>query len=254
MTAQFRRLSDLEADITYRYSIGGVKARHPSTRIRNLINVAWQHLRTIVSLAADGTFLEATAALPLPTAPAITGEAYSEIPWPLNASRIFGVRVQTVTGGRWYPLRRLPWVAHHDLQYSRLFTDYARQPGPRAYCARSIPRGVEAAETTGNIMIWPVATQGSYRLWYLENWTPQVEDDDIFNGHSDWFEFIIYSVLVKMLGPDADSKKNYAMWSVERDRFQQLIEDECKSLEDGMPLEPTDGRWDGVDPEGFDAL
>lgn len=254
MTAQFRRLADLEEDIRYRYSIGGVKARHSSPRVRQLINSAWQSLRTIVSLAADGTFLEATGVLTLPTAPPIAGEAYVEIPWPLNASRIFGVRCLTVTGGRWYPLRRLPWVAHHDLQTSRLFGDYARQRGPRAYCSRSIPRGVETVETTGNIMVWPVPTQGSYRLWYLENWTPQVEDDDIFNGHSDWFEFIIYSVMVKMLAPDGDAKKNYGMWSVERDRFQQLIEDECKSLEDGMPLEPTDGRFDGEDPEGFDGF
>ncbi len=254
MTAQFRRLADLEADIRYRYSIGGVKARHDSPRVRNLINVAWQQLRTIVSLAGDGTFLEATAALALPTTPVITGEAYSEIPWPTNASRIFGVRVQTVSSGRWYPLKRQPWVAHHDMQSSRLFADYARQTGPRAYCSRTIPRGVETVETAGNIMIWPVATQGNYRLWYLENWTPQVEDDDIFNGHSEWFEFVIYSVMIKMLGPDADAKKNYGMWSVERDHARELIEDEVKSLEDGMPLEPTDGRFDGIDPEGFDGL
>jgi hypothetical protein len=172
----------------------------------------------------------------------------------VNASRIFGIRCQTVTGGRWYPLKRLPWVAHHDMQTSRLFADYARQMGPRAYCSRSIPRGVETVETAGNIMIWPIPTQGSYRLWYLENWTPQVEDDDLFNGHSEWFEFVIYSVLVKMLSPDADSKKNYAMWSVERDNARTLIEDECKSLEDGMPLEPTDGRYDGSDPESFDGI
>jgi len=254
MTAQMRRLQDIEDDIKYRFSIGGVKSRHPSPRIRQLWNVGWQQLRTIVSLAADGTFLEATAPLALPTTPVITGEAYSELPWPVNASRIFGVRCQTTSAGRWYPLKRAPWVAHHDLQNSRLFVDYARQPGPRAYCSRSIPRGVETTETAGNIMIWPVATSGNYRLWYLENWTPQVEDDDLFNGHSEWFEFVIYATLVRMLSPDADSKKNYGMWSVERDRHQQLIEDECKSLEDGMPLEPTDGRYDGVDPEGFDAL
>ncbi len=255
MTAQFRRLQDLEDDVRYRFSVGGVKARHPSTRIRNLINVAWQQLRTIVSLSSDGTFLEATAALALPTTPVISGEAYSEIPWPVNASRIFGVRCQTVTGGRWYPLKRIPWVAHHDFQSSRLFADYARQPGPIAYCTRSVPRGVETTETAGNIMIMPVATSGSYRLWYLENWTPQVEDDDLFNGHSEWFEFVIYSTLIRMLSPDADSKKNYGMWSVERDRMQELIEAEALKLEDGMPVEPTDGRLDGGDPDGYwDAL
>ena len=255
MTAQFRRLQDLEDDVRYRFSIGGVKTRHPSPRIRNLINVAWQQLRTIVSLCADGTFLEATAALALPTTPVITGEAYSEIPWPLNASRIFGVRVQSTTGGRWYPLRRIPWVAHHDYQFERVLESYRRQPGPIAYCARAIPKGVETTETVGQIMLMPVPRGGLYRLWYLENWTPQLEDDDIFNGHSEWFEFVIYSVLIKMLSPDADSKKNFGLWSVERDKALELIESEAKAMEDGMPVEPTDGRYDGMDPEGaWDAL
>lgn len=254
MSSQFRRLQDLEDDVKYRYSIGGLKNRHPSPRIRNLINVAWQHLRMIVSNAADGTFLEPTAVLTLPTTPAVTGETYAELPWPVNAARIFGVRVQTVTSGRWYALRRLPWVSYQDLQTPRISSDYARQPGPVAYCARNIPRGVETVETTGNIMVWPVPTQGSYRLWYLENWTPQVEDDDLFNGHAEWFEFIIYSVMIKMLSPDKDSARMYPQWSVERDRFKEMIEEDARRLEEGMPLEPTDGRWDGVDPEGFDAL
>jgi hypothetical protein len=255
MSSQFRRLQDLEADVRYRFSIGGVKARHDSPRIRQLINVAWQQLRTIVSLCNDGTFLEPTGALTLPTAPVITGEAYCEIPWPLDAARIFGVRCQTVTSGRWYPLKRVPWVAHHDYQFGRTLETFRRQPGPIAYCTRSIPKGVEQVETTGNIMVMPVPTQGLYRLWYLQNWTPQVEDDDTFSGHSEWFEWIIYSVCIKMLSPDADSKKNYGMWSVERDKCQELIEAEAKALEDGMPVEPTDGRFDGMDPEGaWDAL
>jgi hypothetical protein len=254
MSAQFQRLADLEEAIKYRFSIGGVKARHTPIRIRQLINIAWQHLRNIVSNASDGTFLEATGILALPTAPPVAGEAYVEIPWPLNAARIYGVRCLSVTGGRWYALRRLPWSAHHDLQTPRLFADYAKQPGPAAYCARNIPRGVETVETTGNIMLWPVPTQGSYRLWYLENWTPQVEDDDTFNGHAEWFEFIIYSVMIKMLSPDKDSQRMYPQWATERDRFQSMIEEDARRLEEGMPLEPSDGRFDGVDPEGFDAL
>ncbi len=254
MSSQFRRLQDLEADITYRYSIGGVKARHSSPRIRRLINVAWQQLRNIVSLAADGTFMEATGALALPTTPVITGEGYAEIPWPTNASRIFGVRCQSIVNGRWYPLRRVPWVSHHDFQFDRVLEAYRRQPGPVAYCARAIPKGVETVETAGQIMIMPVPTGGLYRLWYLENWTPQLEDDDLFNGHSEWFEFVIYSVMIMMLGPDKDSARMYPQWSVERDLAKDMIEDEAKSLEDGMPVEPTDGRYDGFDPEGPDAL
>ncbi len=251
MTFGFRRLSDLEEDIKYRFSIGGVRSRHPSSRIRNLFNISWTQLRTIVSLANDGTFLDATAPANLPTTAAIAGEIYSEIAWPVNAVRIYGVRVRTVTNGRWYPLKKIPWAAYHDYQYDQVIEAYRRQPGPRAYCARSMPSANEATEVTGSIMVLPVPTGGVYRLWYMTAYQPQVEDDDLFAGHDEWFEFAIYATLIKMLSPDADMKKNYAMWSIERDNARALIESTAMRLDDGMSMEPRNARDDGDDLDGW---
>jgi hypothetical protein len=248
---QFRRLQDLEKDITYRFSTAGVRNRHPPDRIRALINASWQRLRAIVSLADDGTFLDATPVTPLPTAPAITGEVYSEIDWPLDAARIYGIRAQSSAASRWYPLKKIPWAAFHDFQFDALLEGYRRQPGARAYCSRTIPRAVETVETVGKIMIVPVPTGGSYRLWYMQAWQPQVEDDDLFPGHEDWFEFVIYDVMIKMLGPDADSRKMYTPWAQERKEARDLIESTASRLSDGMAMEPRDARDDGFDPEGY---
>lgn len=251
MSYQFRRLQDLEEDIRYRFSTAGVRNRHPPDRIRALINASWQRLRAIVSLADDGTFLQASDVLSLPTSAAVSGEVYAEIDWPLDAARIYGLRAQATSSSRWYPLKKIPWAAFHDYQFDALLEGWRRQPGARAYCSRTIPSGVETVETVGKIMIVPVPTGGNYRLWYMQAWQPQIEDDDTFPGHEDWFEFVIYDVLIKMLGPDADSKKMYLQWAGERKEARSLIESTALRLSDGMALEPRDARHDGDDFEGF---
>jgi hypothetical protein len=248
---QFRRLQELEDDIKYRFSTAGVRNRHPPDRIRALINASWQRLRAIVSLADDGTFLQATDVASLPTSAAVTGEVYAEINWPLDAARIYGVRVQDTSSSRWRPLKKIPWAAFHDYQFDALFEGWRRQPNVRAYCSRTIPSAVETVETVGKIMILPVPTAGSYRLWYMQAWQPQIEDDDTFPGHEDWFEFVIYDVMIKMLGPDADSKKMYMQWAGERQGARSLIESTASRLSDGMAMEPRDARGDGDDFDGF---
>lgn len=251
MSYQFRRLQDIEEDIKYRFSVGGVRNRHPSPRIRNLYNVSWQQLRAIVSLADDGTFLEATDPANLPTSAAISGEVYAEVDWPVSAVRIYGLRVQATASSRWYPLKKIPWSAFHDFQSDALFEGWSRQPKPKAYCSRTIPKVVSKTETAGKIMILPVPQQGRYRLWYMEAWQPQVEDDDPFPGHEEWHEWAIYNTMIKMLGPDADSKKQYPIWSAERQLARNMIEATANRLSDGMAMEPRDARGDGEDPEGW---
>lgn len=251
MSYQFRRVKDILEDIRYRFSTGGVRNRHPPDRIIQLHNVSWQQLRAIVSLVDDGTFLEATDIDDLPTSAAVSGEVYAEIDWPVSAVRIYGVRVQATSSSRWYPLRKIPWAAFHDYQFEGLLDGWRRTPGPRAYCSRTIPKAVETVETAGKIMIVPVPTGGRYRLWYQEAWQPQVEDDDLFPGHEEWHEWAVYNTMIKMLGPDADSKKQYPIWSAERQLARNMIEATANRLSDGMSMEPRDARGDGEDPEGF---
>lgn len=244
-------MSDVLEDIRYRFGAAGLKNRHTPPRILQLFNVSMQEVQKRVSLADDGTFLDATAVLTLPITPAITGEVYSEIPWPVNAMRIYGVRVLPSTGGRWYPLKKIPWAALHDFQYEPLIESYTRQPGPVAYASRRVPRGVETTETSGAIMIIPVPKGGSYRLWYMQNYEPQVEEDDLTNSQSGWIEWCIYDTMIKMLGPDGDAKRAYTMFAHERTRQEALIEAEAVRLSDGMAEEPRDARGDGFDDHAW---
>lgn len=243
----------IESEITYRFSISGVTARHTTGsggRIRDLFNISWQKLRELVALSSDGSYLVGTASLNLPTTPAVTGETYAEIDWPLDAIGIYGVRVQTApTAGRWYPLKRIPFAAYQDYQYEGLFAGYAPNRGPIGYTPRLIPTNSGATETVGKIMLTPVPTGGVYRLWYLQAWAPQTADTSTFPGLAAFHEWAIMDTLLAMLGPDANARKQADLWILAQSRAEQRIADRASQLESGVALEPRDARGDGYDQE-----
>lgn len=179
------------------------------------------------------------------------GEVYAEIDWPVNAARIYGVRVQNATGQRWRPLKKIPWSAFHDYQNDALFEGWRHQRSVKAYCSRAIPKSSGATEVPGKIMILPVPLGGLYRLWFMEAWQPVIDDGALIPGHEEWHEWTIYNVMIKMLGPDADSKKQYPIWSSERAQARLLIESTAVRLSDGMAMEPRDARGDGEDGDGW---
>jgi hypothetical protein len=250
VTFQFRALSAIEADIQYRYSIAGVTARHSSGvagRIRQLFNVSWQELRELVALESDGSYLVGTAPAPLPTTATVTGETYAEVDWPVDAIGVYGVRVQLQTGGRWYPLKRIPWAAYQDFQYASVLNAFTQQPGPIGYTARMLPDGSGATEVAGKVMITPVPRGGQYRIWYLQAWAEKTANTDTFPGHAAFIEWAILNTCIKMLSPDADSQRAYTMWDRERAKCEARIQARARRLDDGLALEPRDARGDGYD-------
>lgn len=253
MTLAFRTMLQLEGDVQYRYSVSGVTARHTAGsggRIRQLFNGSWRQLREVVSLASDGSFLTGTAPAALPLVAAVTGDVYAEIDWPLDAVGVYGVRVQTQTNGRWYNLKRIPFAAFTDYQSSDLLLSFPTSRGPIGYCTRLLPDGVGAVETVGKIMVVPVPRAGNYRLWYLSAFTDRTADTDTFNGLAEFYEWAILQTCIKMLSPDADSSKQYAMWIQERERVEELITARAKRFE-GDAVEPRDARYDGYEDTGW---
>jgi hypothetical protein len=250
MTFGFKTMLEIEGSIQYRFSVGGVTARHtpgPAGRIRALFNGSWRRLREIVSLASDGSYLEGTAPAALPTTAAVTGEVYAEIPWPLGAVGVYGVRVQTATGGRWRNLRRIPFTAYQDFQEDNLLYSLPPMRGPIGYTSRLLPDGVGSVETVGQVMITPIPTGGLYRLWTLSAFASRTADTDTFNGFSDFFLWAELDTCIQMLSPDADSQGVYSMWSAERKAARDLIETRAARLEAGDAQEPRDARGDGYD-------
>lgn len=247
MSRQFLRRQDLIDQVRYRFGSAGVKLRHPVEIMRQLIEDSIQELVQRVGLSDDGAYLDATAVAALPTTAAVTNEVYAEVDWPVNAAAIMGVRcfVAGFNQNRWYPLKKIPWSAIHDFQSQGFLSSLLSQPGPIAYASRSIPSGSETTETVGKVMIVPIPRAGSYRLWYRANHQPQREDNDLFNFQAGWSEWVVLNTCIKMLGPDADARKSYMMWDIERGRQQELLEAGARRLSDGMAMEPRNARNDG---------
>lgn len=248
-TFQLRALSDIVADIQYRFSIGGVVLRHPATRIKQLYNVAWQAVRETVSEFNDGSFLKGTDPANLPITAPVTDEVYAEIDWPISAIGVYGVRVKV--GTRWYPLKRIPWAAYQDFQYQGFFETFTAAKSPRAYVPRYLPDGNTDSGQVGKIMIIPVPQTGVYRLWYLEAWQPQTADGYLFSGHTEFIELAILETLIKMLGPDGNQGDKYTMWSNERKALRDRIETRASRLDSGTSMEPRDARGDGRDVDAW---
>lgn len=252
MTFQYRTIQQLESEVQYRYSVSGVTARHTAGatgRLRDLINISWQKLRELVALSSDGSYLQGTAILTLPIVPAITGEVYAEIDWPLDALAVYGVRVKVNTN--WYALRRAPWAAYQDEQIESLFPGWDSTQGPIAYTPRLIQSNAAAAETAGKIMIWPVPKSGVYRLWYLQAWAPQVADGSTFPGMAAFHEWVVLDTLCMMVQPDANSRKQYELFAMERQKTEERIVARASQFDNGLAIAPRDGRFDGNDPDYF---
>lgn len=255
MSFGWRTMLALEGDITYRFSISGVTQRHSTGvagRVRQLFNAEWRSTRELVALASDGegAYLVRSATLALLTTPAVTGEAYIEIPWPTDAVAIASVRV-LVSGTRWYPLQRVSFNAIHDYQTETGFTGYSPNRGPRVYASKLLPDGVGSTETAGTIMIAPVPVSGSYALWYLQGWADRTADADTIPGMADWIEHAILGTLMKMASPDGDSQAQYAMWRDQRQEIEDQITSRAQKLAGSLPLEPRDARGDGWDLDRY---
>lgn len=255
MSFQYRSMQQLESEIVYRFSISGVAARHSvgaTGRIRDLFNASWQKLRELVALSSDGSYLVGTAPAALPVVPAVTGETYAEIDWPVDAIGIYGVRVLLTTGGKWYPLKRMPFAAYQDFQYQGLFQS-ATPRGPSHYTPRLIPTNTTTVETPGKIMLTPVPQGGTYRLWYLQGWAPQLTDTVTFPGHAVFHEWAILDTLLAMLGPDGNARGQAKLWLLQLERAEERIAARASQFESGVALEPRDARGDGYDQEQWNG-
>lgn len=254
MTFGWRNVLAIEGDITYRFSISGVTARHSigtTGRIRQLFNASWRRTRELVALSFDGGYLKRTGVLTLPVTATVAGEHYVEIPWPTEAIGVYGVRCQMSTGGDWYPLKRASFAGIHDFRNSSTTLGYNPRKGPIAYTSRLLPDGVGSTETAGVVMLAPVPVGGNYSLFFLEGWQDRTADADTIPGMADWIEHAILGTLIKMAQPDGDSAKQVQIWMMERNDIRDQIIARAMQLEASIPLEPRDARGDGYDDAGW---
>lgn len=248
MAGQFQLVSAIIADVRYQADIEGQTDRHPDASLLRLFNASAQQLRTkLATFGFDWVLTEATGTLS--TTPP-TNETFSELDWPLDAQRIYGIHV-LVEAGRWLPLRPITIGGIRDYQGARQYAGLAGYQGtPAAFALKQAPLGVAAVETKGKILIVPLPQSAlPYKLFYLPNWTP-LTSSHTFNGHAGFTEWVMWDMVVKVAARDNDSNSTFAIAQRERDRIERLIASEAPNTQQAGPEVPR--RADGCCDDTFD--
>ncbi len=226
MAGQFQLVSAIIARAARQADILGQDDRWTAAEQLSQFNASAGELRLRLSNLGFDWFLERSTTAALPTTPAVAGETYAKIDWPIRAQRIYAVRVQ-FQSDLWLPLKPTNIAGLDDYQRARgrsAWDDYGLPPGsPRAFALKRAPFGVTSVETAGEILITPIPRGAlNYTLVYLENFAPMIATDT-FNGHASFVEWIVQDMVCKYSEGDNNVNETFHIAQLERDRLEALF-------------------------------
>lgn len=231
-----RSLSRLRSDVRFVGDLQGLTDRHPDADLTLRINASIRALRALVTANGLPYFLSSTAATTL-TGTLVSEESYSEIPWPATAVQIHGVDVEfTGSTGDWYPLAPISWVQRRTMAFA-----WERQ-GPRAFAVRSIPTGSGSSTTAGVIALFPGASSGRYKVWFLAEFTDLSADSDVFLGLPEWHEWVVCDVARTLCARDDDQRETYQILTAKQGEAEQRLLASVTRTVSAGPLRPRRGR------------
>ncbi len=229
----------LIADVRYLGDTEGLTSRHPDADIGRRINAAIRALRSFVTSKGAPYFLTSTSPATLESTQ-VSGEAYSEVPWPTDAVSILGVDVESASGlADWRPLEPIGWVQRRNAVYSG--------GPPRYFAVRTLPEGNETSIDAGTIDIFPAASSGRYKIWYLEDFTDLDEGDDVFAGLPEWHDWVVWTVVEDLAARDDDQRETYQIARAKKAEAEARILHSIGRITAAGPLRPRRrlrrGRW-----------
>ncbi len=255
MTLQFKLVSAIIAEMQYRGDIEGQDDRHTPAALLRSFNDSAQKFRTKITDMGFEWFLELSTPAPLLTTAAATGETYTELPWPLNVARVFGIHV-LLQPNVWVTLKPIGIQGIRDFQYNANSIGFGGFGGaqgmPVAFALQQAPFGLVAVETAGKIIIAPRPTQARpYRLVYLPVMTPLIATDT-FNCQESHAEWIIWDMIVKSAARDNDARETYKIAYEERRGIEDMFSKMAMRTNMAGPFEPR--RADFSEMSGYGGI
>jgi hypothetical protein len=236
---QSKTLAQLIADVRYLSDTQALTDRHPDSDLTTRINMAIRALRGLVTANGGSYFLEATTSTTL-AGTLVTGEAYSEVPYPPTALQIHGVDVELASGsGIWYRLTPITWVQRRDsLGYW--------SGAPQFFCVRRIPYATTNVVNAGAIDIFPAGQSGNYKVWFLGEFTDLASNTDVFLGLPDWHEWIIWTVVRDLAARDDDQRETAAIATTKQGEAEQRLLQGIGRVHSAGALRPRRARRVGM--------
>jgi hypothetical protein len=200
----------MRTELIYEAGLDGQTAstgRHTETRLTSLLNRFWSSCRHMVANEGLPWFntLGSITAIPAAT----TNEDFIDVALPTDAADIVGVDVKgTRTAGKWKELDKATWAQRRSLNLA----DETPGHGVGWFAVQRMPEAIGAATITpGVVSLFPPDLAGSYRISYLQHWTPLVVtsgDTHLFVGTSDMFTWTIAQATMAVIGRDSNKKQN----------------------------------------------
>jgi hypothetical protein len=230
-----RDLTRLIADVRFVGDQESLTLRHPDADITKRLNASIRALRALVTASGMPYFLTSTASATLASTQ-VTGESYSEVPWPATAVQIHGVDIEFAgSTGDWYSLQPITWVQRRTFAYGR-------DGSPCAFAVRAIPQGSGSTTVAGVIAIFPAATAGNYKIWYLPDYTDLALGTDVLLGLPDWHEWVVQDVVRTLAERDDDQRETYQIATAKQQEAEaRLLASVTRAVSAG-PLRPRRGR------------
>jgi hypothetical protein len=226
-----RDLTRLLADVRFLGDAECLTARHPDADVTKRINASIRALRGMVTTRGAPYFLTSTTATTL-AGTQVTGEVYSEVPYPPTATQIHGVDVDLApNSGSWYSLEPISWVQRRD---SASFCLGA----PRYFTIRQLPAGSTNTVVAGTIDIFPAATAGNYKIWFLPEFVDLATGTDVFLGLPDWHDWVVWGVVRDLASRDDDQRETYAIAQQKQAEAEQRIFEGLGRVMSAGPLRP----------------
>lgn len=212
----------------------GSSNRHETDDVNVVGNEAYRTMMGIVTSEGYREYLVPTGTSPLPLTPESAGEQFATVPLPQVVKNLRGVDV--FQNNEWRSLTELLWPQRRDIQ-DRQGWPGACADAPHSYAVISHGSVSGATFTPGTIGLFPVPKHGSYRLWYLPEWTDITNDGHLFlYRDASWYNYHVYCAVIEIAGVrDNDAHKGRAKYAADllALAFQQIQKDAPQHTRDG---------------------
>lgn len=202
-----RTLAQLRAEVRFLGDAEGLTARHPDADLTRRINAQARAYRAWATQNGLPYYVESTAAATL-TGTLVSGEQYSEVPFPADAEQILGVDVSSgVAIDDWYTLSPATWQARRNPRWYGV-------GAPRYFSIRRVPQANPAdldAVLAGVLALFPGATHGAYKVHYLPSFVDMAADADLFVALPEACDWVVWSVVQDLAARDDDQRETYGV-------------------------------------------
>ena len=230
-----KTLTQLLADVRRASDNQSLTDRHSDADLTLDLNLSIRSLRGLVTSRGFPYFLtSATTAL---AGTQVSGEQYSAIAWPATALQVQGIDVETATGaGDWRPLRPITWGQRRDRPGL-----YPSTTGvPEEFAVLTLPQGSGASVTAGSIALFPAATAGNAKVWFLPEFT-DLTATHVFLALPDWHEWIIQDVVERLAQRDDDQHETARIAAERRAAAESRMMEAVPRVVSAGPLRPRRG-------------